>query len=263
MTSHSDINQATWNTWVDHDTQSEHHQDVARFRSTGSSLHSLEVHELGDVAGKTLLHLQCNMGADTLSWAQRGAQVTGIDLSDRAIAKAQELATASNTPARFITTDLYALPDHLSEQFDIVFTSYGVLWWLADLQRWALIVAAFIKPGGTFYMVDMHPFTNCLAVAETAPLSFTVVAPYAHPTEPLQVLSGTPDASVRTWTYSLGEVVTALMQAGLHLTFVHEHSMQFYQQFAVLERDADGWWRWPPATQPLPLLFSLKAEKPR
>jgi len=132
---------------------------------------------------------------------------------------------------------------------------------LPDLLRWAQIVASFVKPGGLFYLVDMHPFTNCLEVEAGADLRYRAVYPYTHPDTPLQVLAGQADSPVRTWTYALGEVVTALLQAGLELTFLHEHPIQFYQQFAALIQDEDGWWRWPRNTTELPLLFSLQAVK--
>jgi SAM-dependent methyltransferase len=256
------INQTAWNAWVEHDTQSEHHKDVERYLVSGSSLRSIEIAELGDVSGKTLLHLQCNMGADTLSWAKRGAIVTGVDLSEAAISHANDLSIRSQTPAHFIATDIYALPGMLDEQFDIVFTSYGVLWWLADLSRWAEIAASCVKPGGIFYIVDMHPCTNCLEVDESTPPRFSVAAPYAHPDAPLQILTGETEAPVRTWTYGLGEVVTALVRSGLHITYLHEHPTQFYRQFPALVQDESGWWRWPDAERWLPLLFSLHATKP-
>ena len=264
MTPETRHNQATWDAWTETRTTSEHHRDVQRFQATGSSLRSIELAEVGEVVGKTLLHLQCNMGADTLSWAKRGATVTGIDLSEAAVARARDLAAAAHIPARFLATDLYALPAALNEQFDIVFTSYGVLWWLGDLPRWAEIAAAAVKPGGIFYIVDMHPFTNCIAVApadDSGVLDFTVTAPYAHPPMSLQALNGDTAAPVRTWTYGLGEVVTALTGAGLQIEWLHEHPMQFYQQFPFLAQDAQGWWRWPPPDLGLPLLFSLRARK--
>jgi SAM-dependent methyltransferase len=258
-----EINRQNWNRWTTQETQSDHHKDMQRYRATGSSLRSIELAELGEVTGKTLLHLQCNMGSDSLSWAKRGALVTGVDVSEAAIAQARELAEETQTTARFMTADVYALPDLLAESFDIVFSSYGVLCWLPDLPRWAQIVAAAAKPGGLFYLVDMHPFTNCLEVATASDLRFSALYPYTHSPEPLQVLAGKPDAPFRTWTYSLGEVVTALLQAGLELTFLHEHPMQFYQQFPLLAQDESGWWRWPKGAPDLPLLFSLLAVKRR
>src|SRR5262249_54333817 len=131
-----------------------------------------------------------------------------------------------------------------------------------DLQQWANIAASYVKPGGAFLLVDMHPFTNCLALEAGAGLRFSLCYPYTHPQAPLQVLAGEEDVPVRTWTYGLGEVVTALLQAGLQLTSLHEHPMQFYQQFPALAQDEAGWWRWPQGEKGLPLLFSLRALKP-
>ena len=261
MNPYIEVNRQSWNAWTAHHTQSEHYKDVHRYQDTGSSLRSIELLELGEVTGKTLLHLQCNMGADTLSWAKRGALVTGVDVSEVAMTRARDLALQTHTTARFLAADLYALPDLLTDSFDIVFASYGVLCWLPDLVRWAQIVASFVKPGGVFYLVDMHPFTNCLEVEAGDNLRYSTVYPYTHPDMPLQVLAGQADSPVRTWTYGLGEVVTALLQAGLELTFLHEHPLQFYQQFAALVQGEDGWWRWPHTTAGLPLLFSLLAVK--
>jgi SAM-dependent methyltransferase len=259
------INRATWDLWMTRDTQTDHFKDLERYFTTGSSLRSIELAELGDVQGKTLLHLLCNMGSDTLSWAKRGARVTGVDLSAVATAKAREAAQQSGVEARFLTADIYTLPDHLPEQFDIVFMSYGVLWWFPDLPRWATLAASYVKPGGILYLVDMHPVTNCLHISGASPVQATQIHPYVHPAVPLQVLKGEPDSPVRTWTYGLGEVVTALLNAGLQLHFLHEHFVQFYQQFAVLIQDEQGWWRWQndlPENNGLPLLFSIRAEKP-
>lgn len=261
MNVYTHINQATWNDWTLHHTDSEHHRDVVRFLAAGSSLRSIELAEVGDVTGKRLLHLQCNMGCDTLSWARRGAQVTGVDIAEAAVDRARSLATETGLPARFIAGDLYALPDVLDEQFDIVYTSYGVLWWLADLPRWAEIAARYVAPGGRFYIVDMHPSTNCLSTDDGDGRRLTVTQSYTHTRQPLQVLAGHDEAIVRTWPYGLGEVVTNVIAAGLQLDYLHEFPQQFYRQFAALVQDDEGWWRWPKPENTLPLLFSLMATK--
>src|SRR5579859_4104061 len=121
MPDYTASNRALWNAWTAQHTDSDHHRDVARFRATGSSLRPIERAELGEVTGKSLLHLQCNMGCDTLSWARLGASVTGVDLSDAAIERGRALASAASLPARFLQSDLYAIPDALDEQFDIVY----------------------------------------------------------------------------------------------------------------------------------------------
>jgi SAM-dependent methyltransferase len=133
---------------------------LKEFLAGENKLNALEIEEVGPVAGKSLLHLQCHFGMDTLSWARLGASVTGMDFSDKAIDLAASLARELDLPARFICSDLYDLPDHLPEQFDIVFTSYGILTWLPDIPRWARIAASYVKPGGTFYLVEFHPFAQ-------------------------------------------------------------------------------------------------------
>lgn len=264
-------NRAVWNAWTERDLASDHHQNVARFQAGQSTLRGIERDELGEVAGKTLLHLECNMGSDTLSWARLGASVTGVDISDAAIEQARALAAATELPARFIRSDLYDLPAHLDDQFDVVFTSYGALCWLADLPRWAEIVARYVRPGGIFYIVDMHPFTQILrsvpadpADTDAAAPTFRVAAPYFHTATPIaeEVHLAGPDSSTATlygWTYGLGEVLTVLIAAGLRPAYLHEFPYAHYQRFPSLVRDANGWWRWPDPANTLPLLFSIKA----
>ena len=123
----------------------------------GITLKALEREEVGPVSGKTLLHLQCHFGLDTMSWARLGAQATGVDFSDEAIELARALNAEVGTDARFIRSDVYDLTNVLDEEFDIVFTSYGVLVWLPDLDRWADVIRRCLKPGGTFYIVEFHP----------------------------------------------------------------------------------------------------------
>jgi SAM-dependent methyltransferase len=265
-------NRAFWNAWTNGHHASEHHQDVARFQAMGSSLRSIERDELGDVTGKSLLHLQCNMGSETLSWARLGARTTGVDLADAAIARARALAEAAGLDARFIQADLYALPDVLDERFDIVFTSYGALGWMADLPRWAHIAARYVRPGGTLYIVDMHPFSNMLTPDPRDPdgTRFQVGSPYFHAPEPTPEAVATPGAqpddagraTLYVWSYGLGEVITSLLAAGLQLEYVHEFPIAHYQRFPALVRGADGWWRWPAPNTTLPLLFSIRAHKP-
>lgn len=256
-------NRAVWNLWTARDLTSDHHKDVARFRATGSSLRPIEREELGGVSGKSLLHLQCNMGCDTLSWARLGAHVTGVDLSDAAIAQAHMLAGEAGLPARFIQSDLYRLPDALDEHFDVVFTSYGALCWMPDLTRWAEIVARYIRPGGIFYIIDLHPFASMVSgQSSTAQdMRFNVAIPYFHTPEPVPDTDAQGN-TVYAWSYGLGEALTALLQAGLHLEYLHEFPFSFYRQFPALIPGDDGYWRWPAeARNTMPLLFSLRARK--
>jgi ubiquinone/menaquinone biosynthesis C-methylase UbiE len=259
-------NQGLWDEWTRINAAS-HLYDLQNFKTGRSSLHALEVAEVGDVQAKTLLHLQCHFGMDTLSWARRGAQVTGIDFSTEAMGLARSLAQELNLPARFIQSDLYDLPQHLNETFDLVFTSYGVLTWLNDIPRWAQIAASFVKPGGIFYIAEFHPTAYMFSdekddwVLETCYFNdgvtaWPVAGSYADPSAVVQT------KTYYEWNYPLGTVVSSLIDAGLVVEFLHEFDYSTYPQFKFLVPGDDGLYR-PPAGMPrLPLIFSLRARKP-
>jgi SAM-dependent methyltransferase len=268
MDEYTQANRAVWNAWTLHHLASDHHQDAARVRAGGSSLRPIELAEMGDVAGKSLLHLQCNMGSDTLSWARLGARVTGVDFAEAAIEQARTLARETGLDARFIVADLYALPDTLDERFDIVFTSYGALCWLPDLPRWARIAAHYVRPGGTFCMVEMHPLGMLFDAqrSDVAAQRFQGGGSYFHAqrpaAEPVIHTGESGPETVYAWRYSLGEVLTALADAGLHLRAVRELPMAHYQQFPGMTEGDDRYWHWPHTQDSLPLLFSVRATKP-
>ncbi|GAG98676.1 unnamed protein product, partial [marine sediment metagenome] len=123
------------------------------FKTGKSSLLPTEIEELGDVNGKTMLHLQCHFGMDSLSWARKGAIVTGVDFSDKGIIKARELSKEIGVPATFIQSNIYDIPDIITDEFDIVFTSYGTIYWLDDLVEWAKVIFHCLKSGGMFYFI--------------------------------------------------------------------------------------------------------------
>jgi SAM-dependent methyltransferase len=259
-------NRAVWDRWTLEATDSEHHRDVAVFRSGSLSLRPIEIREVGDVTGKTLLHLLCNMGCDTLSWARLGAQVTGIDISGTAVAQAQALAAETGIDARFVRSDLYTLPDVLHEQFDIIFTSYGALCWLPNLERWARIVREYLKPDGVFYIVDMHPVAG-LFERDGGGLRLCEHTSYFHTSQPFREDVPTQEDGVTmplySWSYNLGEVISALLAAGLRLEYLHEFPQTFYQQFPALLLGDDRYWHWPSPEHTLPLLFSIRATNGR
>lgn len=260
---YTDANRALWNDWLATQRDSDHHRDVARFQATGSSLRPIERRELGDLAGASLLHLQCNMGSDTLSWARLGAGVTGVDLSDTAIARARALAAESGLDATFIRADLYDLPALLDQRFDLVYTTYGALCWLPDVARWAEVAARYLRPGGALYLLDIHPISAAfeqIASPDDDPLTFRAAGPYFSAATPTaETASG---ATVYTWPHSLGEVVSAIRAAGLCFDFLHEHPVSFWRRYPALIQRDDGYWHWPERAIPLPLLFSIKATRP-
>jgi SAM-dependent methyltransferase len=242
------------------------------FKAGRCKLHRIELEELGDVSGKTLLHLQCHFGLDTLSWARRGAIVTGVDFSPKAIALARSLAAETGIDARFVESDVYALPAALSGRFDIVFSSYGVLCWLPDLKRWGEIVARYLEPGGTFYIVEGHPFARIFPMDEDikdGSRELRPYFPYFH--EPAGTLwepdADYADPSTRytvpehTWQHSMADIVNALVTAGLRIDFLHEFPCCAWKIVAFAEPVEPGYWGLPARFPPLPLMFSLKATK--
>jgi len=152
-----ETNLRRWNELVGLHAESEEY-DLEGFIAGKSSLHTVELEALGDVSGRSLLHLQCHFGLDTLSWARLGARVTGIDFSDSGIELARRIADRIGVDAEFVCCNVYDLPEHLEGEFDIVYTSYGVLCWLHDINEWARLVSNYLKPGGTFFIAEFHPF---------------------------------------------------------------------------------------------------------
>jgi SAM-dependent methyltransferase len=263
-------NRAMWDEWAVVNANSAMY-NLAGFKAGASSQHFPDLDEVGEVRGKTLLHLQCHFGKDSLSWVRRGARVTGMDFSPQAIELACALSAELNLPARFVCCNLYDLPHHLdpaAEQFDVVYTSYGVLTWLPDLRRWAQIAASYVRPGGMFYIAEFHPLANIFSETAFPPqVEFTyfnegavewpVEGSYADRTAQVQARIS------YEWNYPLGEVVTNLVEAGLQIEFLHEWDFCSYQHLPFLERSPDGRWRLPAGSPRLPLTFSLRARRPQ
>lgn len=263
-----ETNRALWDEWTGLHEGSDFY-DVAGFKAGKDSLRPIEVAELGDVAGKRLLHLMCHFGLDTLSWARRGAIATGTDISARSIALAQRLAEELGIPASFVRADVYDLPRALAGTFDVVYTSYGVLHWLPDLAGWARVIAHFLEPGGVFYMVETHPF---MRVFDTRDPELRAALPYFYSPEPYRFEArgsyAAPSSGKEAatpgymWDHGIGEVVTSLASAGLRVEYLHEFPYSARQIFPGMEQGEDGWWRLPGERQrAVPLLFSLRATR--
>jgi len=232
-------------------------------------LNSIELDELGEfVQDKSLLHLQCHFGLDSLSWARVGAKVTGVDISGVAIKLAQQLAKKTKLDATFIKSNIYDLPDVLDEKFDIVFTSYGVLCWLNDLNRWAEIITHYLKPGGIFYIAEFHRFI--WVFDWDAEEDFVIKNNYFHNPDPInyKVDGSYADSEKKfeelecyEWAHSLADVINSLIQAGLRIQFLNEFAIAPFPRFPFLKQSEDGYWRYDHPTIQLPLVFSLMAKK--
>ncbi len=265
MNEYIETNRRHWDEVVPIHVASEFY-DVAGFLRDPDRLKPVELEELGDVRGKTLLHLQCHFGMDTLSWARRGAVVTGVDFSENAVAQARKLASELRIDARFIESSVYDLPLNLSETFDIVFTSYGALTWLPDLTRWAQVVARFVKPGGMFYVVEFHP-TAAIFDDDPGVEDLHVRYPYFTGEPIASEGDGTyadPSATVKNrltydFPHTIGETVTCLIDAGLRIDFLHEFPFSTYQFLPFTERRDGGQVYLTKHDGCVPLLYSIKA----
>ena len=266
MDEYLQANQQLWDQWTGEHEKSTFY-DLAGFRAGKDRLRSIELSELGDVSGKSLLHLQCHFGLDTLAWARRGAIVTGVDLSEKSVALARSLSQDLAIPATFVSCDIYQLPAKLTGTYDIVFTSYGVLHWLRNLQSWGQIIAHFLKPNGIFYIVEDHPTFRMFTTEEETKIKlansyfFSETPERVEGTGSYATDNQGESASYYIWNHSLGEVLNALIQAGLTIEFLHEFPYAARAKFAFMEKGADGWWRLPPNYPQIPFLFSLQARK--
>lgn len=259
-------NRALWDAWAEVHVAGSHY-DVPGFIVGRNSLHSVELEEVGDVSGKSLLHLQCHFGLDTLSWARLGAQVTGADFSPKAIDAARSIAAECGIAATFVLSDIYSLPENLAGAFEIVYTSYGAIYWLPDLTRWAQVIARFLKPGGSFYIVDFHPMGMVFDGTEP---DLRMDYPYFHDEAPIvEEVHGSyaeADADVHGietgWAHSLADVVNALIGAGLRLDYLHEFPYSTCPHPPFVSKCADGLYRLKDHDGKIALLFSAKATKP-
>ncbi len=258
-----DANRELWNqrTTVHRDSD---FYNLAGFKTGDTVLTSIELNELGDVRGKSLLHLQCHFGMDSLDWARRGAKVTGVDLSDAAIAEATKLNEELGLDAHFVCCNVLDTSQYVPGQFDIVFTSYGTIGWLPDLKPWATMIAEKLKPGGTFYIAEFHP------VVWIFDDEFTHIA-YSYENREVIVTEsqGTytdRNADIKakeySWNHSISEVLNALVGAGLKLEFFNEHMYSPYPCFRNVVEFEKGKWHIKGLEGKIPMVYSLKATKP-
>ncbi|HEY6418840.1 MAG TPA: class I SAM-dependent methyltransferase [Candidatus Binataceae bacterium] len=258
-------NLAKWNALVPVHARSKMY-DLAGFKAGRISLHELEVAEIGDVRGKSLLHLQCHFGLDTMSWARLGAAVTGLDFSGEAIKLARSLSGELEIPARFICADIYDARSAVDGKFDVVFTSYGAITWLPNMRRWAQVIANSLKPGGFFYIADQHPFAIIFNNEDDA-AELGIQYPYFR--EDMIVSSGGKDYADPAylnehnnaeWIHTVDSIVNSLIEAGLQIEFFREHSSCPWRMFPFCEPDGRSGWHI--KGDLIPLIFSLKARKP-
>jgi 2-polyprenyl-3-methyl-5-hydroxy-6-metoxy-1,4-benzoquinol methylase len=245
--------------------------DVAGFNNGKTALNKIELDGLGDVTGKKILHLQCHFGLDSLSLSRMGAKVTGIDLSDEAISEAKRLNELNHLDADFYSCNIYdllkdetsPLPAQALGSFDIVFTSYGVVGWLPDLDQWANVIARYLKKGGIFFMAEFHP------VVWMFDDNFTRIQ-YSYAKDEMIVVesqgtyadkAASIEAKEYSWNHSLGEVINGLINQQLTIVSFEEYMYSPYPCFNRVVKNPDGQWWIEGLENKIPMVYAIKAVK--
>jgi len=275
MDSYLDTNRANWNDRASvHAARTGLGYGVQRYiddRALLSGVVLFDRERLGDIAGLRTVHLQCHIGTDTLSLARLGATMTGLDFSAKSLEQARRLAEKTGTPIRYVESDVYGAVEALGgEQFDLVYTGIGALCWLPDIQRWARTVAALLRPGGRLFIREGHPVLWSLDYER--PDNLLVLAyPYFEQPEPL--VFDEPGTYVETdavfthnttneWNHGIGEIITAVLGAGLSVTGFVEHQTVPWEALPGRMRQIDtNEWQLTDHPERLPHTYTLQAVK--
>ena len=263
MEPYLEANKALWNARTPHHIGTEFY-DVPGFLAGNTSLKAPELALLGDITGQDILHLQCHFGQDTLSMSRMGARVTGLDLSDIAIAEAQKLAEQAQLPAQFVCADVYDTPNLLPKNsFDTVFTTYGTIGWLPDIDRWAAVISQMLRRGGRLVFAEFHPvvwmydddFTNvAYPYFNVAPIIETEQSTYADTNAQINIQS-------YGWNHSIADVLTALIKHGLRLDAFREYDSSPYNCFRHTTQRLDGNYIITHFEGRIPMMYALQATK--
>lgn len=256
------INKESWNSKVSYHVDSDFYAHKA-FMNGESSLNNIELDILGDVKGKKILHLQCHFGQDSISLARLGAKVTAMDFSDEAIKTARSINDDLGLDVNFICCDVYDLINHLDDEFDIIFTSYGVIGWLPDLNKWASLIYHFLVSGGKLLLVEFHPaiwmyddkfekieysyFNKDIIVEETE-------GTYANTNAPIK-------NKYISWNHDLSEVIMRIINNGMEIKLFNEYNYSPYNCFLAMSKLGEKKYQIKKFGDKFPLIYAVLAEK--
>ncbi|ADB33882.1 Methyltransferase type 12 [Kribbella flavida DSM 17836] len=232
-----------------------------------------EWEDLGELAGREVLHLQCHLGTETIAFARRGARVTGLDLSAQSLTEARRLATEAQVDIEYVHANVYDAVQALQGRtFDVIYTGKGALCYLPDLPKWVDVISRLLKPGGMLYVVEFHPLLNSLRPVSLPGESDELIlrndylegrGAIAHESTVTYTGDVVPGRHRSfEWMHGLGELVTSVSAGGLHLDSLRESEVLPWPRWPSMLQTAEGWWRLPEDAPRIPLLFALKATKP-
>lgn len=269
---HRDVNRALWDERAPAHAESPDYavRQLIADPTRLSDVVRFDVPRLGDIAGLRAVHLQCHIGTDTISLGRLGARMTGLDFSGTSVAIAREIAQSAGIAADFVEADVYDAAEALGvNSFDLVYTGVGALVWLPDIRRWAEVVARLLRPGGRLFLREGHPVLWALDETRTDVIAFGY--PYFEHTDPLrfdasetyvQTDATFANAESREWNHGVGEIITAVLDAGLVLTMFTEHDSVPWDALPGQMVAADGEWRLAERRDRVPLSYTLQAVKP-
>lgn len=261
MQNYIESNKKNWNERVHIHAKSQYY-DIAGFLNGNSTLKGIELNEIGDFKDKKILHLQCHFGLDTLSMAREGANVLGVDLSDKAIDLARELAKQSRIDARFICANVLELDKFLDEEFDVVFASYGILCWIPDLIAWFGIGSKFLRDGGKLILIDGHPINNMLEYNEMNELEieYGYFNDGVNKGESKTTYVGDKQIQDNNlnfqWSHSMSDIIMGGLANGLKLVSFKEYPYTTYKKYPSMIEREDKYWE--QTKYNIPLLYSVK-----
>ncbi len=262
MENYLKTNKKLWDARVGIHYNSEFYK-LREFLNGKTSFSSLEEHLLGGVSGKSVLHLQCHFGMDTISLSRLGAKATGVDFSKKAIATAKKLASDCAEKTTFICSDIYELPLILKKRFDILYTSFGVIGWLPDLDKWAKIIQRYLKPGGKFVFAEFHPvvwmFDNDFKKIEYSyfnrePIRELEEGTYADKKASLHLES-------ITWNHGLADVIQSLLDNKIEIVDFQEYDYSPYNCFNGTINIAPGKYCIRSLRGKIPMIYSITGRK--
>lgn len=270
MNAYADANRLNWNNRAElHSTDTTGSYRIAAVLGGGSSLHALEASEIGDLAGKDVVHLQCHIGLDTISLKHLGAKsVTGLDFSPKAITAARDFAAKAAADVKFVEASVFDAVDALGATYDFVFVTWGAINWLDDIFRWARIVSALLRPNGRLYLLEGHPSMNQFEARDgklelwfdwktpqDTPLVFDEAATYTGDARPLTHTRN------YEWIHPISDVVNALIQAGLRIDFLNEHDVIVWKPFPFVVETGEDQFELPDGMPKIPMSYSIGATK--
>lgn len=262
-----EINRRAWDTLATaHRRDATGFYRIDAFLAGEDVLCAIDAAEIGEIRGRRVVHLQCHLGLDSICLARRGASVVGVDFSSVAIREARQLAEQARVPARFIEANVYDARAALDGEFDLVYTTWGTIVWLPDIARWARVVASLLRTGGALYFADGHP---TLLSSEMVDGRIVLLNGWRTPADEPLVESGdrsytgdvVPLRETHQWIHSIGDIVNALIDAGLRIDWVREHTAIPWPHFPAMHVGDDRLFRMPEGLPQIPLALSIGATK--